>query len=198
PLFANPTSALACSKPERPSLHLRGHGSSEPRAIAQNEGRPGFPGAPPRVLGVKGALRGPLSSTDGFALEEPTLALHAPAIARQAAVMTDDPMTGNRDRDRVRRARARHRADGLRRADTLRQLRIGRGAPGGDLAQCLPDALLECRAAHVQRQVEAQPGRLDEADDLRDESLELPVAADHARVGESTLKVTRERIGLVA
>src|SRR5437867_11337723 len=96
-------------------------------------------------MGVKGALRGPLSSKsplrDGFALEQPTLALHAPAIARQAAVMTDDPMTGTRDRDRVRRARARHRADGLRRADTLRQLRIRRAAPGGAPPPSPPDVL---------------------------------------------------------
>src|SRR5207245_5327117 len=87
---------------------------------------------------------------------------------------------------------------GLRRADARGDLRIRRRGAGGDLAQRLPHALLERGAAHVQRQVEAERGRLDEADHLRDQPLEVAVTADQPRLGKSVLELTRQRVRIVA
>ena len=73
--------------------------------------------------------------------------------------------------DCARTARATARTD-FGRADALRDLGVARGRARRDRAQRLPHALLERGAAHVERQIEAQRRRFDEADDLRDELLE--------------------------
>src|SRR5438046_7031818 len=56
-------------------------------------------------------------SRGGLALEQRALALHAPAIARQRAVVAHHAMAGNRHREPVGAAGLRHRAHRLRRAD---------------------------------------------------------------------------------
>ena len=70
--------------------------------------------------------------------------------------------------------------------------------PGRDLAQRLPDALLEGGAAHVERQVEAERRRLDEAHDLGDQLLEIGIAADQLRAREAVLEIAHKRVRIVA
>src|SRR5690606_24088019 len=108
-------------------------------------------------------------------LEQRPLALDAPAIAGQIAVAAHDAMAGDRNRDPVRRACLAHRSHRARRTDPLGELRIAERLPGRDRAQRLPDALLEGRAAQVERQVESDLGRLDESDHARDSTLERTI-----------------------
>src|ERR1041384_3864659 len=91
-----------------------------------------------------------------FTLEQRPLALDAPAVTGKRAVVAHDAVAGNGDRDRVRGAGVRYRTHRFRHADPLRDLRVGRGRPGRNLAQRLPHALLKGGAAHVEREIEAE------------------------------------------
>ena len=137
--------------------------------------------------GVAGMSRDRLC--DAFSLAQAPLALHTPGIARRRAVAAHDAMAGNGNRDGVRRAGARHRAHRLRRADPVGDLRISDGRAGRNFLQGLPDALLEGRAADVERQVDAARRRLDETHDPRDQLLEGGIAADELRLREAVLKI---------
>ena len=68
-----------------------------------------------------------------------------------------------------------------------------------NLAQRLPDALLEGGAAHIERQVEPQPRRFDEtrppARPVRSNSASPPISM--AR-GKRILQVSHQRVGIVA
>lgn len=70
--------------------------------------------------------------------------------------------------------------------------------PGGDFAQSLPDAFLECRALDIQGQVEPDGRVFDEAHDLGHELLEPGVSADQTGVRELVLKIPYERVQVVA
>ena len=96
------------------------------------------------------------------------------------------------------RAGVRHRAHGLRQADALRDLRVGHSRTGRDLAQRLPDALLEGGAAHIERQIETEGRRFDEADHLGHPLLEAFVPADQRRLGKAVLEFAHQRLGSVA
>src|SRR2546422_861271 len=130
-----------------------------------------------RIVLIRGCGRAAPSGSR-FTVEEGALALDAPAVARERAVVAHDPVAGNGDRDRVRRASLPDCAHGFRRADALRDLRVRHRGSGRDLAQRLPDALLKGGAAHIERQVEPERRRFDEADHLGDPLLEVLVAAD--------------------
>src|SRR6478735_4129548 len=103
------------------------------------------------------ASRGPLL----LAIDQLALALDPPAIAGEAAVVADDAVARYRDRVGVGRASPGHGANRSRRADLLGNARVRLGLAGRDLAKRQPDALLEGRAAHVQRQGQAVGRRLD-------------------------------------
>src|SRR6185437_5970403 len=85
-----------------------------------------------------------------------------------------------------------------RRADALGDLAVAHRLADRDLSKGLPDALLERRAAQVERQVETDGGRLDEADDLGDQRLEHRIAADEAGLRKAVLKRAGQRIRVVA
>ena len=85
-------------------------------------------------------------------------------------------MTGNSDREIVRRAGARDGAHSLWRSDASGHLGVGNGLTGRDLLERLPDALLEGRAAHVERKIQAGSRRLNKADNPRDQSLIVAIA----------------------
>ena len=130
--------------------------------------------------------------------QQGALAFHAPAIAGERAVGAHHAVAGDRDRDPVRRAGLSDRAHGLRPADAPRDLGIARGRSARDLAQRLPDALLERGAAHVERQIEPLRRRLDEADHPRDHPLEALIAADQPGLRKAILKAAHERVRVVA
>ena len=137
-------------------------------------------------------------ATPPLPLEQRALALDAPAIAGERAVGAHHAMAWDRDRDRVRRARLGDRAHGLRPADALGDLGIARGRPARNARSACQTRLLERRAAHVERQIEPMRRRLDEAHDLRDQSLELLIAADQKRLRETVLKVADKGVRVVA
>lgn len=104
-------------------------------------------------------------------------ALDTPAVTGQGAIGTHHPMAGNGDRQRVGGTGLRHRPRGLWSADALGNLGVaGRGA-WGNLPKRLPDALLEGRAAHIERQLKTQARCFRETDYLGHDLLEIGVTA---------------------
>src|SRR5258708_18253902 len=142
--------------------------------------------------------RGTASSGSRFTVEQGALALDAPAVSRQRTVVAHDPVAGNGDRDRVRRASLRDGAHGFRQADALRDWRVGHRRAGRNLAQRLPDALLKGGAAYIERQIEPERWRFDEADHFSHPLLEALVAADQRRLGKAVLELAHQRLGFVA
>ena len=140
------------------------------------------------------------------------LALDAPAVAGQRAV--GSARRGGRGSPRPagwRRTPGPPRARAVRRADARGDLGVARGRSGRNLAQRLPDALLERRAAHVERQVEAERRRLDEADHLGDQSARTrrrrrrasragsgPGGRARARPGSSPSRIAHTPLALCA
>src|SRR5690606_21220221 len=116
----------------------------------------------------------------------------------EAAVAAHRAVAGDGDGELVGGAGAGDRAYRARLADAPRDLRVGRLAAGRDLAQRAPHPFLEGGAAHVQRQVEADARRFDEADHGGDHALVVRVAAHQFGLGEAVLQVARERIRIVA
>src|ERR1035437_11052786 len=86
-----------------------------------------------------------------LALQKRPLALHAPAVAGESAVMPHHAMARNRHRESVCRARLRHGAHRLGRTDALRNLRIAGPRPCRYRPERLPHALLEGCPTHVER-----------------------------------------------
>src|SRR5689334_17241867 len=117
-----------------------------------------------------------------FALEQRTLALDAPTVAGKRTVVAHDPVTRDRDRDRIRCAGLRNRTNGLRRTDARRDLCVAHGGTHWDLTQRLPDSLLKRSPAHVERQVQTDRGRLYEPDDFSHQGLELSISANQLRI----------------
>ena len=68
-----------------------------------------------------------------------------------------------------------------RRARALRDRRPGNRLAGRDIPQHPPYALLERRAADIERQIKANARGLDNADYPRDQRLIVRVAADEMR-----------------
>src|SRR4051794_28781083 len=107
-------------------------------------------------------------------------------------------MAGDRHGQYIRAARVGDGASAVRRADARRNLRVASLRTCGNLTKGRPDALLKSSAAHVQRQVESQRRLLDETDHLRNGLLEGQVSAYQDRPREAILKVTYQRIGVIA
>ena len=126
------------------------------------------------------------------------LALHAPAVAGQRAVVAYHAVAGNRDRQRIGGAGARHGARAGGQADAPRQFRIADGAAGGYLAQRLPDALLKGRAAYVERQVQAQGGHFDQADHPGHRLLVVRLGAAQVGLRKAVLQVVQQHFSIVA
>ena len=112
--------------------------------------------------------------------------------------MANDTVARNRDGQRVGSAGLRHGSHGRRCADTLGDFGVAHALALRNAAQRLPHALLESRAADVQRQIEADTGRLDETDDHRHPLLELGITADELRVGKPVLQLAGQCLRVVA
>ena len=123
--------------------------------------------------------------------EQRAFSLDAPAISRQRAVVPDNPVTRDRNRERIRGARLRHRACPCRQADPRGDFRVARRGTRGDLAERLPHALLKCGSAYVERKVEPDGWRFDEADHRRNRPFKRLVSTDDRRAREAVLKVAR-------
>jgi 4-hydroxy-tetrahydrodipicolinate reductase len=109
-----------------------------------------------------------------------------------------DAMAWNGNRDRVRCAGVRYGAHRFRRTDAPGDLRIARRRAGRNLAQRLPDTLLEDSAAHVEGEIETDPGRLNDTDNACDQSLIVAIAANETRLREAILKIADELVWVVA
>ena len=107
-------------------------------------------------------------------------------------------MAGDRNCQRVGRARLGHCSHCFRRADAAGNLAIARGRAGWDLLQRLPDSPLERGALDIERQVEAEPGSFHESDHLRHQLLELGIAADQRRSREPVLEGASQGVGIIA
>jgi hypothetical protein len=106
----------------------------------------------------------------GFPVEQSAPAFDAPGIPRKRTVIADHAVARNGDGKIVRRARASDRAHSLGRADTLCNLGIGSCLANRDFLERLPYALLESRAADVERKIEADPWGLNQPDNPRNQA----------------------------
>ena len=106
-------------------------------------------------------------------------------------------MAGDGHRDLVGTAGLSHAAHSFRLTDATCDLRVACRLPSRDLAQGLPNALLERRATDVERQVETDVRPLHKAHDLCDDFLEPLITSDEIGVWETVLKIARQRVGIV-
>src|SRR5262245_63378303 len=81
-------------------------------------------------------------------------------------------MAGNGDGDNIRCTSLPNSVRFFRCADTFGDLRIARRRAGRDFPQRLPDALLESRPPHIERQIETQRRCLDKTGDLGRHALD--------------------------
>src|SRR5678815_890359 len=104
-------------------------------------------------------------------IEKHPLALHAPAIAAELARAAHDAMTRDHQRNAIRCTCARHRTRRARLADRLGYFRVRADLAIRQLLQVTPHDQLECRAAHVERQIEPWL-----------QSAQMPVERRHPRL----------------
>src|SRR5262245_45799379 len=99
-----------------------------------------------------------------FLLQQRALAVDAPAVAGESAVVAHDAMAGNGEGELVCGAGTRDGANGFRGTDAPGDLGVGRGGTQRDGLQSAPDLLLKRRAADIEREVEAGLRGFDEGD----------------------------------
>src|SRR3954468_24884708 len=80
------------------------------------------------------------------------LAFDTPAVSAGGSVFTYDSMTGNHDGHAIRAAGTRDCPDCIRLSDGFCKIFVTPGFPSRDVPESLPDFLLKCRAANVQRE----------------------------------------------
>ena len=114
----------------------------------------------------------------GFGLEQSEFTFHAPAIAGWSAVVLDNPVTGNCDRDLVGCTRSRDGANGFRCANPPGYFGVAGSLTYGNFGQRPPNTLLKDRAAHIEREVEANLGVFDKADNMGDDCFEVTISAE--------------------
>ena len=95
------------------------------------------------------------ASCHGLLPDQFTLALDAPAVARQIAIAADDAVARNGQCDRVGGAGASDRTGRGEGADPTGQLHVGHRPADRDRAKLLPDAALERRPAHIEREMKS-------------------------------------------
>src|ERR1700692_15591 len=140
----------------------------------------------------------PLYVRRGFAINQSTLAVNAPCIARERAIVANHAMAGNRDGEFVRGTRACHGADSVRCTDTPCNFSIGYRRAGRHFLERLPHPFLESCAANIKGKIQPDPRCFNEPDDLRHQALVVAVGADNMRLWKAILKITYEFIRIVS
>ena len=107
-------------------------------------------------------------------------------------------MARNRHRNRIRRTRPGHAPHRARGTDAARNVRVAGGGTRRNIAQRLPDALLERGPPDIERKIETEPWSLDQPDHCRDIPFEVPVAAGQSCLRKSILEFLKEGIRVVA
>src|SRR5215831_2075299 len=97
----------------------------------------------------------------------------------------------------VRRACAGDGPYSLRRSDLSGDFGVGYRLADGNLLKRPPHTPLEGRAADVERKTQADPRRLNEADNPCDQSLILAVGTDETRFREAILKIADQLLWVV-
>src|SRR5262245_8380629 len=133
-----------------------------------------------------------------FVIEKSPLAIDAPGIAGRRAIVANDTVAGDRDRESVGRTGSGHSTHRLRRTDAPRKLGIGHSRTDGNVPKRLPQTLLERRAAHIQGKIETNSRRFDEAHDPRYQDLVLAIGADEMRLGKAVLKSAHELVRIIS
>src|SRR3546814_1597936 len=103
---------------------------------------------------------------------------------------SSDVCSSDLDRQAVGAAGLGHRTHRLRLPDAAGNVGIADRGADGDLAEGPPHALLEGGAAQVERQIETEGRRLDEADDLRHPLLELGRSEEHTSELQSLMRIS--------
>src|SRR5580692_11615035 len=111
--------------------------------------------------------RGPLGGEELF------FASKSPAIAREAAVLTDNPVARHDNRNRVGCARSSHCANGLRTSEGAGDLGVCARCSAWNALQLLPDAALKRRCLQVQREFHLRGPALDSLNNFTDPALHV-------------------------
>jgi hypothetical protein len=107
-------------------------------------------------------------------------------------------VTGNRYRDLVGSTRGRNGAHGFRRTNPLSYFPVAGGLTRRNFSQRLPNTLLKSRAAHIEREIEADPGLFDNANDIGDYLFEIKISAKQICPWKSVLKITDKFFRIIA
>src|SRR5262249_50884652 len=106
-------------------------------------------------------------------------------------------MARNGDSEVVRRARAGDGPHRPGRTDPSGDFGVGYRLADGNLLKRPPYTPLEGRAADVERKTQADPRRLNEADNPRDQSLIRAIGADETRFREAILKIADQLLWVI-
>ncbi len=106
-----------------------------------------------------------------FLFQQRALAIHAPAIAGQAAIVADNAVARNGNREGVRSVRLGYGPHRARGADTVCDVCVARSRARRNFVKRLPNTLLERIAANIQRQSGDLPEHAVEAIRARTDAL---------------------------
>ena len=107
-------------------------------------------------------------------------------------------MAGDRQRQRIGGTRPGDPPGRFGRTDTPGDFQVARRVPHRNLTQRLPDPLLKCGTAQIERQVEPKLRCVDKPHHLGYPTLEPGIPPDQGSFREAILKITRELIRIVA
>src|SRR5690606_17113395 len=131
-------------------------------------------------------------------LEKIALAFNAPAIAGKTAIIAHHAVAWDRDGDLVGGAGLRHSPHRFRSADAFGNFGVTHCFTDRNFSQGLPDPLLECGSLQVERQVETDAWRFDEAHHFGHHVLEIAVRADEIGLRKAAFQIADQLFRVVA
>ena len=103
-------------------------------------------------------------------------------------------MTGNRERERIRRTRPCHGACRTAGTGTLRKFRVGNGRSGVNVSKRFPDTTLKRRAPYVEWKIQSDRWHFHKAHHCRHDLTKPLIVTHERRVGKAVLELANEDI----
>src|SRR5499427_10983598 len=130
-------------------------------------------------------------------IDQPALALHAPAVAGELAVGLHDTVAGHSDRDAVRRTGRAYVLRRCRHRQSLGDCAVSARLARGDRPQRLPDGQLDRRAAQVECEVGPELRGVNQGRRLADGLRQAGLVGDQLGAREGVLQVAQQLCAII-